>query len=148
MGISYCHGANILHRDLKPENILVDKKAKCIKISDFGLSQSIGSKDQIISDIAGTTSYLAPEVIQQTGYLGQSADIWSTGVILFNCVTGTFPFFAKEKQVLLNCILEGHVMYPEYLSPELVDLLEHIFVVDPKYRFTIEQIISHTWFRK
>jgi serine/threonine protein kinase len=148
MAISYCHGANILHRDLKPENILVDKKAKCIKISDFGLSQSIDSKDQIISDIAGTTSYLAPEVIQQVGYLGQSADIWSIGVILYNCVTGTFPFFAKEKQILLNCILEGNVNYPEYLSSELVDLLQNIFVVDPKYRFTIEQIISHSWFKK
>ncbi len=148
MGISYCHSANILHRDLKPENILVDKKSNCIKISDFGLSQSINSKDQIISDIAGTTSYLAPEVIQQTGYLGQSADIWSIGVILYNCVTGTFPFFAKEKQILLNFILEGSVNYPEYLSSQLVDLLENIFVVDPKYRFTIEQIISHSWFRK
>jgi serine/threonine protein kinase len=148
MAIDYCHKLNILHRDLKPENILLDKTNNCIKISDFGLAQSINSKDEIISDIAGTTSYLAPEVIKQTGYTGQSADIWSTGVILFNCVTGTFPFFSKEPGNLINVILEGNVRYPEYLSTEIVDLLKKIFVVNPKYRFNVEQIIEHPWFQK
>jgi len=74
---------------LKPENILIDNKNNCIKVSDFGLSTCIKSNDEILLDTAGTTNYFAPEVIKQTGYLGQSADIWSAGVILFNCVTGS-----------------------------------------------------------
>jgi serine/threonine protein kinase len=89
MALEYCHGLNIIHRDLKPENILVDKKNNCIKISDFGLSACISNKDEILNDTAGTTRYLAPEVVKQTGHLGQAADIWSTGVILYNCVTGS-----------------------------------------------------------
>ena len=89
MGLDYCHNINIIHRDLKPENILVDKKNNCIKISDFGLSTCIKSKNELLNDTAGTTRYLAPEVIKQTGHLGQAADIWSVGVILYNCVCGS-----------------------------------------------------------
>ena len=89
MGLEYCHNINIIHRDLKPENILVDKKNNCIKISDFGLSTCIKSKNELLKDTAGTTRYLAPEVIKQTGHLGQAADIWSVGVILYNCVCGS-----------------------------------------------------------
>lgn len=92
MAIEYCHSENIIHRDLKPENILIDKKNNCIKVSDFGLSALIHSKDELLKDTAGTTNYLAPEVIKQTGHLGQAADIWSAGVILFNCVTGSIIY--------------------------------------------------------
>jgi serine/threonine protein kinase len=148
MAVEYCHSLKIIHRDLKPENILIDKKNNCIKISDFGLSTSIQTNDQLIPDIAGTTSYLAPEVIKQTGYLGQSADIWSAGVILFNCVTGSFPFYASDSGQLLNNILSAKVSYPKYLSKPIIDLFKHIFIVSPRNRYTIEQIKVHPWFKE
>lgn len=89
MALEYCHNLNIIHRDLKPENILIDKPNNCIKISDFGLSTILKHNDEMIKSTAGTKNYLAPEVIKQTeGYIGQTADIWSAGCILFNCVTG------------------------------------------------------------
>lgn len=87
--LEYCHKQNIIHRDLKPENILIDKNSNCLKISDFGLSTILKSKDELINNACGTTNYLAPEVIKLTGYQGQPSDIWSAGVILFNCVTGS-----------------------------------------------------------
>lgn len=86
--LEYCHKLNIIHRDLKPENILIDKKNNCLKISDFGLSTILKSKDELIKNACGTTNYLAPEVIKLTGYQGQPSDVWSAGVILYNCVTG------------------------------------------------------------
>jgi serine/threonine-protein kinase HSL1 (negative regulator of Swe1 kinase) len=90
MALEYCHNLNIIHRDLKPENILIDKANNCIKISDFGLSTLLKHNDEMIKEGAcGTTNYLAPEVLTQTGgYLGQAADIWSAGCILYNCLTG------------------------------------------------------------
>ena len=100
--VNYLHNKNIIHRDLKPENILIDKKNQGIKITDFGLSALIKQKNQILPDIAGTTDYLAPEIIKQIGYLGQSADIWSCGVILFNCVTGKKPFIGSSSMMLNN----------------------------------------------
>ena len=118
----YLHNKNIIHRDLKPENILIDRKNNCIKITDFGLSALINRKDQILPDIAGTTDYLAPEVIKQTGYLGQSADIWSCGVILYNCVTGNKPFVGSNS-VMLNNILTGNAEYSyNKMSNSLIDL--------------------------
>ena len=109
MGLEYCHNINIIHRDLKPENILVDKKNNCIKISDFGLSTCIKSKNELLNDTAGTTRYLAPEVIKQTGHLGQAADIWSVGVILYNCACGSKIFLLKSfllmEKILINYLI-------------------------------------------
>jgi len=147
IGLEHLHSLNILHRDLKPENILIDKHNKCIRITDFGLSTSIDTKDQIISDLAGTTLYLAPEVIKQTGYQGQAADIWSTGVILFHCITGSVPFYGQQPEQMIKKILSANVFYPCYLSCEVMDLLKNIFVVDPKQRYTINQIKQHPWFK-
>ena len=146
--VNYLHNKNIIHRDLKPENILIDKKNHCIKITDFGLSALIKQKNQILPDIAGTTDYLAPEVIKQIGYLGQSADIWSCGVILFNCVTGTKPFIGTNS-VMLNNILSGNVEYPSNkLSKNIIDLLKKILDPNPSTRFNIQQIENHPWFSK
>ena len=146
--VNYLHNKNIIHRDLKPENILIDKKNQGIKITDFGLSALIKQKNQILPDIAGTTDYLAPEVIKQIGYLGQSADIWSCGVILFNCVTGKKPFIGTSS-VMLNNILCGNVEYPSHkLSKNLIDLLKNILDPNPSTRYNIQQIESHSWFIK
>ncbi len=92
MALEYCHSLKIIHRDLKPENILIDKVNNCIKISDFGLATYLKESNERIKDQCGTTYYLAPEVIKETGnslgYSGQAADIWSAGIILYNMVTG------------------------------------------------------------
>jgi len=88
MALEYCHDLNIIHRDLKPENILIDKDNN-IKISDFGLSTIVKNNEEILKTPCGTINYLSPEVVKQTGYFGNSADIWSAGVILFYSVTGS-----------------------------------------------------------
>lgn len=146
MALEYCHSQKIVHRDLKPDNILYDKNNNCIKISDFGLSTLLKHNDEMIQNACGTPNYLAPEVMKQNGYLGQAADVWSAGVILFNMATGTNPFHNSDQNILLKNILNGHVEYPKYLSKQLVDLLSKIFIPQPKNRYTIEQIKEHSWF--
>ena len=153
--LEYCHNKNIIHRDLKPENILIDKKENCIKITDFGLATILKEKDERLSDFCGTTNYIAPEIIKETGgifsnggYKGQPADIWSSGVILYNMVSGENPFYNRNKTVRINNILNANINYPKYFSKELVDLLKKIFVTQPKNRFTIKDIKKHSWFRK
>ena len=140
IGLEHLHNQNIVHRDLKPENILLDKRNKCIKIIDFGLSTSIDRKDELISDIAGTTLYLAPEVIKQTGFQGQAADVWSTGVILFHCITGSVPFNGRQPDQILKKILSADVIYPCFLSYKVIDLLKNIFVINPNQRYTMAKI--------
>ena len=94
----------------------------------------------------GTINYLAPEVVKQTGYYGAYADIWSAGVILYNCVTGKNPFFDDNVSTLLNNILTANLTYPKYLNKDIIDLMQNIFIVNPKTRYTIEQIRVHNWF--
>jgi serine/threonine protein kinase len=146
MALEYCHNLKIVHRDLKPDNILYDKQNNCIKISDFGLSTLLKQKDEMIENACGTPNYLAPEVIKQNGYLGQAADLWSAGVILYNMVTGRNPFHNEDQNILLKNILNGSAEYPKYLSKNLVDLLQKIFVPQPRNRYSIEQIKEHPWF--
>ena len=147
LAIQYLHNKNIIHRDLKPENILIDKKKNCIKITDFGLSTLIKRKYQLLPDIAGTTDYLAPEVIKQTGYLGQSADIWSCGVILFNCVTGCKPFIGNNT-IMLNNILSGNVQFfKKNMNSNLKFLIKKILDPNPETRYNIQQIMNNEWFK-
>jgi 5'-AMP-activated protein kinase catalytic alpha subunit len=153
--LEYCHNKNIIHRDLKPENILIDKKENCIKISDFGLATILKEKNEKLNDFCGTTNYIAPEIIKETGgifsnggYEGQPVDIWSSGVILYNMVSGENPFYHRNKTVRINNILNANINYPKYFSKELVDLLKKIFVTQPKNRFTIKDIKKHSWFNK
>lgn len=92
-GIEYLHSQNVIHRDLKPENILlatVDQYT-LVKVADFGLSKCIGS-NALMQTQCGTIGYLAPEV--RTAKYTNKVDIWSLGVILYNCFTGRYPFKA------------------------------------------------------
>lgn len=147
--LEYCHNLKIIHRDLKPENILIDKNTNSIKISDFGLSTILNNKDEMIKNACGTPNYLAPEIINHAfGYLGQAADIWSAGVILYNCVTGGNPFHDSNPEVLYNNILNANIEYPKFLSKGLIDLFKNIFIPQPRARYTIELIKVHPWFNR
>ena len=89
-GIDYIHKLNIVHRDMKPENLLLDHKNK-IKIVDFGLSNTF-KDDEMLKTAWGSPCYAAPEMIAGKSYIGQKADIWSWGVILYALVWGFLPF--------------------------------------------------------
>ena len=89
--LGHCRSHTIAHRDIKPENLLIDSQGN-LKVSDFGLSTLF--KDPINLNLimqtpCGTVNYLAPEVIQNPGYDGHIADIWSAGVLLFVCASGS-----------------------------------------------------------
>jgi len=81
--VKYLHEIGIVHRDLKPENILVNTSSgtPVIKVADFGLSKLVSPNDSL-KLACGTLAYVAPEVLQGTGY-NQKADLWSLGVISY-----------------------------------------------------------------
>lgn len=90
-GVEYLHSQNVTHRDLKPENILLatTDRYTMVKVSDFGLSKCV-TNNTVLQTQCGTRGYLAPEV--KTAKYTNKVDIWSLGVILYNCFTGCYPF--------------------------------------------------------
>ena len=81
-------------------------------------------------------------------YFGLSADIWSSGIILYTMLCGRLPFEDKDNQLLYNKIKEGNFKIPEFLSENAKDILTKIINVDPKKRYTISQIKKHPWFNQ
>lgn len=79
-------------------------------------------------------------------YFGPLADIWSIGVILFALVSGYLPFEDPNTSALYKKILSGDYTTPKWISPEVKDLIDCILEVDPKRRYTVDNIRRHPWY--
>jgi eukaryotic-like serine/threonine-protein kinase len=96
--LSVIHAAGKIHRDIKPSNVLVTSTGRVVLI-DFGLAADV-NRDSL-SEIAGTPFYMAPE--QATAQVvGAPADLYSVGVMLYECLTGRRPVEGTPIQVLID----------------------------------------------
>lgn len=111
----------------------------------------------------GTLNYIAPEIVKNTGYDGQMADIWACGVILYFMLTGRRPFDDDSVHKLLDKIIVGDFKFPSTagltlgkqssiedvprtnFNDDAKDLIKRILNPNPRKRFTIEQIMMHPW---
>lgn len=87
--LAHMHAQGIVHRDIKPENIMLDE-SESLKLIDFGLSKVQTGKSSM-KTFAGTPYYMAPEVMEGSGY-GSQCDCWSAGVLLYVFMSGYLPF--------------------------------------------------------
>lgn len=103
-GVAYLHDQGIIHRDLKPANIFVEHGH--LKIGDYGLSRRIGPSPANMSCGVGTPRYMAPEV--GTGEYTRTVDIYASGVMLYEMLTGHPPFDGVNAQdVILKHITDA-----------------------------------------
>lgn len=153
MAIYYIHSFGIVHRDLKPENTLMtDNTDKAdIRLLDFGLSKIIGPHEKMREPF-GTLSYVAPEVLEERPY-DKSADMWSMGVITYLLLCGYLPFDdpISEREIARKTIQEE----PKFpinifgkISTEAKEFIERLLRKNPKDRLTIEEVLTHNWFKK
>lgn len=140
-GIEHCHTMSIVHRDLKCENLLLSNQM-ILKISDFGFARELDGKN--LETYCGSYAYAAPEVILGQPYVGEPADIWSMGVILYAMVVGRLPFKDNDVKTLLSEI-SHHITLPSYLTDDVKDLIVRMLTYNPDERATIAQIKCHTW---
>ncbi|NLU61177.1 Stk1 family PASTA domain-containing Ser/Thr kinase [Rhodococcus sp. HNM0563] len=89
--LAVAHRAGLVHRDVKPENILISRNGE-VKIADFGLVRAVAAANTTSrSVILGTAAYLSPEQVT-TGNADARSDVYSTGVLIFEMLTGRTPF--------------------------------------------------------
>ncbi|KAL5773976.1 hypothetical protein ACOSP7_011533 [Xanthoceras sorbifolium] len=147
--VDYCHSRGVCHRDLKPENLLLDANGN-LKVSDFGLSalpQQV-REDGLLHTTCGTPNYVAPEVINNKGYDGAKADLWSCGVILFVLMAGYLPFEEFNLMALYKKIFKADFKSPPWFSSSAKKLITRILDPNPLTRITIAEVIENDWFKK
>jgi serine/threonine-protein kinase len=92
--LAFAHSMEIVHRDIEPENILVGPEDR-VKVTDFGLARAafVGGDITTTGQVLGSVRYLSPEQVQGTDVDGRS-DLYSTGAVLYELLTGRPPFEA------------------------------------------------------
>ncbi|XP_063679203.1 serine/threonine-protein kinase ULK3-like isoform X3 [Bolinopsis microptera] len=150
LALRYMNKKKVAHMDLKPQNILLtgSKKEPKIKVADFGfakiLKTSAPSSD---ASLRGSLLYMAPEIIlSRSEYDGTLADMWSVGVMIFECLCGRAPFASRTYDELLNKIaaktpvqVEGAVS----ASKMCISLIEKLLERDPQFRLCFQKFYHH-----
>jgi DNA-binding response OmpR family regulator len=136
--LAVAHEQQIVHRDIKPANLLVDAEG-CLKVMDFGLARVAerSSPLTLAGFVVGTPGYVAPEV-----HLGAAADarsdLFSAGVVLYECLTGLPPFDASSPMAVVDRVLEARPrpireIVPR-VPPALAALIERLLKREPQDR--------------
>lgn len=150
-GIDYCHQNRSVHRDLKLENILLVNRDnfETIKIADFGLAA-----DQEIESLrkrCGSAGYVAPEIILGRPY-NEKVDIFSAGVILYMCLSGTAPFSGANDSEMLKsnatCRIDTDSIYWAHISDNAKDLVKSMMRKESFQRLSAKEALEHKWFKK
>lgn len=122
----------LVHRDVSPENLMVSYGG-AVKLIDFGVAKVFEVAGRASSELAGKPRYMAPE--QALGLdLDGRADLFSLGVVLYECATGRRPYTGKDAGEILEAVVKGRVRPAltrnPNLAPELVALIEKAMSTD------------------
>ncbi len=152
-GLAAAHGAGIIHRDLKPDNVWLLKsrsnKPDFVKLLDFGISKfnqlsgDSGFSMTRTGAVMGTPYYMAPEQAKGARDMDHRVDLYATGVILYEALTGTVPFNADTFNELLFKIVLEEPRPLEQLVPEIdsgfAAIVNKAMARDPAHRFATAQ---------
>lgn len=143
------HAQNIVHRDLKPENIMVSAghgRRHFVKLLDFGLAITPAQSRLTMSGVVmGTIRYLPPERISD-GTSSPAGDIYAAGIILYEMLTASKPFWSEATGEVIHRILKTYPLPPKEISHEVPGELNALIMAmidkDPARRPTLDAITA------
>ena len=143
--MNYLHKNHMAHRDIKLENILMTKDY-LIKIIDFGFGM-YNPENKLQSFFCGTPNYMPPEIAFKKPYVGQKADLWSLGILVYKLFCADFPFKGKNEKDLYKCIRKGKFTMASYTPEYIKDIIINMIEIDPNKRLTCEEVLNSSWLK-
>ena len=155
LAIKFLHQNGIAHRDVKPENFLFETKEEnsILKLTDFGFSKNY--RESNLTSPCYTPYYVAPEVLTAAKY-DKACDMWSVGVITYIMLCGYPPFYPRSERTfstgMQSRIKQGQYNFPkddwQHISKGAKDVIQCLLRIDPKSRYTVEQVLCDPWLDK
>ncbi|KAM3132941.1 hypothetical protein pb186bvf_014937 [Paramecium bursaria] len=135
--------SGIIHRDLKPANILINKGV--FKLADFGFAKSVDNLSIMLDSCVGTPLYMSPQLLQRQKYTSK-CDIWSLGMVFYQCLYGKCPWTARTEQELLEKIINNYIQFPQFphISQESKDFIINCLTISEQHRISWEQLFKHS----
>ena len=127
--------------NINSHNILIDSKNH-IKICDFKFGHFYSPKEKSRSNFIGDHFSSCPELHSKRPYNPESADIWSTGILLYQMLTGSLPFKSQKDLELIRLIIRGDYSMPNSLSVNMKTLIKGLLETKEEKRFKLNDIFN------
>lgn len=147
-GIGHAHALGIVHRDLKPANVFLTDSG--VKVLDFGIAKGLAGgtlgASTMSGTVLGTPHYMSPEQATDSKRIDHRTDLWSVGVIAYECLVGARPFEGANVAELAVAIVSGNPPPPSRRIAELSTGVDAWFARavarDPAARFQSAEELS------
>ncbi|NWW37997.1 M3K19 kinase, partial [Panurus biarmicus] len=149
-GVAYLHDNCVVHRDIKGNNVML-MPTGVIKLIDFGCARRLaraslsGTRSELLRSVHGTPYWMAPEVINESGY-GSKSDIWSLGCTVFEMATGKPPLASMDRLAAMFYIgARGGLMpaLPQRFSSAAAEFVRACLTRDQHQRPSALQLLDH-----
>ncbi|NXQ63897.1 M3K19 kinase, partial [Anthoscopus minutus] len=149
-GVAYLHDNCVVHRDIKGNNVML-MPTGIIKLIDFGCARRLawaslsGTRSELLRSVHGTPYWMAPEVINESGY-GRKSDIWSVGCTVFEMATGKPPLASMDRVAAMFYIGAHRGLMPalpDRFSSAAVEFVHACLTRDQHERPSALQLLDH-----
>ncbi|NXB15349.1 M3K19 kinase, partial [Rhagologus leucostigma] len=149
-GVAYLHDNCVVHRDIKGNNVMLMPNG-VIKLIDFGCARRLawaslsGTRSELLRSVHGTPYWMAPEVINESGY-GRKSDIWSVGCTVFEMATGKPPLASMDRVAAMFYIGAHRGLMPalpDRFSSAAVEFVHACLTRDQHERPSALQLLDH-----